>query len=104
MACVLAVSLPQFHVVMAATAQPARVGCLRCLYLRNNIAGLLVLRPDSRFCQHAGQRSSFMAAESLRYSCAGMAQLSHSLAPLSEGISIIGWSGDPARPFGSHRS
>ncbi len=50
---VLALPVSEFDVVVAAAAQSARMGRIRGFDVWNDIAGVLVLRPDSRFREHA---------------------------------------------------
>src|SRR5205807_7614302 len=81
-ACLLAVSVSQYDVVLAAIPKPSGLGCIRGLHLPDGFALVLVRRTDSRSGYLARPRPHTCEADRLRVSGYGLARLGCSLEAL----------------------
>src|SRR5439155_4423124 len=102
-ALLLAASLSEFHVAVAAAAQSAGLGRVRGLYLLHRFAVVLVYRPGTRLRHHARQGEKGVAEETLRDFRSRLARRLPALVPLSDGVPASCGPFHAAGCFGPHR-
>ena len=101
----LAAALPEHDGALAAVAEPAGLGRVRGLDLRDGLAAVLVRRPDPRPGDPARPARSNRSARVV-YGVAGdgLARVGDPLAPLPDGVPAAGGPGHAAGRLGAHAS
>ena len=102
LAGLLAVSVPEHDVALAAVPQPAHLGRVRGVDVRHGVAAVLVRRIDSRSGHASRPVDAPDAAVHLRHAGDGLARLGAPLASLRDGVAAAGGPGDAAGGFGPH--
>ena len=97
----MAAALSEYDVAVAATAEPADLGCIRGIDLRHRIVHFLVHGSDSGFRHDAGQGRQPNRAKNIRRAGDGLAQFRQALGSISESISAAGRPFDAAGGFGA---
>src|SRR5579863_1229540 len=102
MAGVLAAAVSEYDVALAAIPQPAGLGRVRGLDVPDDLGGVLVYRPDSRFRDSARFGQATLEGRDLRRALHGMAQLGAPLAEIRKSRLAAGRTFDAAGGFSPH--